>query len=57
MDVSEEMLDVAREKCGRNQLYVEFRTGDVLALPFPDGGATEAAGVGPGGAAAAGASG
>jgi len=36
VDVSEEMLDIAREKCGRNQLYVEFRTGDVLALPFPD---------------------
>jgi demethylmenaquinone methyltransferase/2-methoxy-6-polyprenyl-1,4-benzoquinol methylase len=39
VDVSEEMLDVAREKCGRNQLYAEFRTGDVLDLPFPDGGA------------------
>jgi demethylmenaquinone methyltransferase/2-methoxy-6-polyprenyl-1,4-benzoquinol methylase len=38
VDVSEEMLKVAREKCGRNQLYVEFRTGDVLDLPFPDGG-------------------
>ena len=38
-DVSEEMLDVARDKCGRNQLYVEFLMGDVLALPFPDGGA------------------
>jgi len=38
VDVSEEMLDVAREKCGRNQLYVEFRPGDVLDLPFPDGG-------------------
>ena len=25
VDVSEEMLDVARDKCGRNQLYVEFR--------------------------------
>jgi demethylmenaquinone methyltransferase/2-methoxy-6-polyprenyl-1,4-benzoquinol methylase len=37
VDVSEEMLDVAREKCGRNQLYVEFRTGDVLDLPFADG--------------------
>lgn len=37
LDVSEEMLRVAREKCGRNQLYVEFRTGDVLDLPFPDG--------------------
>jgi demethylmenaquinone methyltransferase / 2-methoxy-6-polyprenyl-1,4-benzoquinol methylase len=39
VDVSEEMLDVAREKCGRNQLYAEFLTGDVLGLPFPDGGA------------------
>ena len=38
VDVSEEMLDMAREKCGRNQLYVEFKTGDVLDLPFPDGG-------------------
>jgi len=38
VDVSQEMLDMAREKCGRNQLYVEFRTGDVLDLPFPDGG-------------------
>jgi demethylmenaquinone methyltransferase/2-methoxy-6-polyprenyl-1,4-benzoquinol methylase len=37
VDVSEEMLDIAREKCGRNQLYVEFRTGDILELPFPDG--------------------
>jgi len=39
VDVSEEMLKVAREKCGRNQLYVEFRSGDALDLPFPDGGA------------------
>ena len=38
VDVSKEMLDVGREKCGRNQLYVEFRQGDVLDLPFPDGG-------------------
>ncbi len=37
VDVSDEMLDIAREKCGRNQLYVEFRAGDVLDLPFPDG--------------------
>jgi demethylmenaquinone methyltransferase/2-methoxy-6-polyprenyl-1,4-benzoquinol methylase len=37
VDVSEEMLDVAREKCGRNQLYVEFLSGDVLDLHFPDG--------------------
>jgi demethylmenaquinone methyltransferase / 2-methoxy-6-polyprenyl-1,4-benzoquinol methylase len=36
-DVSDGMLDVAREKCGRNQLYVEFLHGDVLELPFPDG--------------------
>lgn len=36
-DVSEPMLEVAREKCGRNQLYVEFRYADVLDLPFPDG--------------------
>jgi demethylmenaquinone methyltransferase/2-methoxy-6-polyprenyl-1,4-benzoquinol methylase len=46
VDVSEEMLDVAREKSGRNQLYVEFRLGDVLDLPFPDGGAAGAAGCG-----------
>lgn len=38
VDVSEEMLAVARDKCGRNQLYVEFMLGDVLDLPFPDGG-------------------
>jgi demethylmenaquinone methyltransferase / 2-methoxy-6-polyprenyl-1,4-benzoquinol methylase len=37
VDVSREMLDVAREKCGRNQLYVEFREADVLELPFRDG--------------------
>ncbi|MFH0916352.1 MAG: bifunctional demethylmenaquinone methyltransferase/2-methoxy-6-polyprenyl-1,4-benzoquinol methylase UbiE [bacterium] len=37
VDVSEEMLRVAREKSGRNQLYVEFRTGDVLDLAFPSG--------------------
>lgn len=42
LDVSEEMLKVAREKCGRNQLHVEFRTGDVLDLPFPDDGAAVA---------------
>lgn len=35
VDVSEEMLEVARAKCGRNQLYVEFERADVLALPFP----------------------
>ncbi len=39
IDVSEEMLKIAREKSGRNQLYVEFRVGDVLNLPFPDGAA------------------
>ncbi len=44
VDVSREMINVAREKCGRNQLYVEFLLGDVLALPFPDGGDGEAAG-------------
>lgn len=37
VDVSAEMLKVAREKCGRNQLYVEFLEGDVLDLPFRDG--------------------
>ena len=42
VDVSQDMLDVAREKCGRNQLYVEFRIGDVLDLPFSDGGSGEA---------------
>jgi len=36
VDVSEEMLNVAREKSGRNQLHVDFRTADVLALPFAD---------------------
>ncbi len=37
-DVSRRMLEAAREKCGRNQLYVEFRMADVLALPFPTAG-------------------
>jgi demethylmenaquinone methyltransferase / 2-methoxy-6-polyprenyl-1,4-benzoquinol methylase len=37
-DVSDAMLDVARDKCGRNQLFVEFTHADVLHLPFPDGG-------------------
>jgi demethylmenaquinone methyltransferase / 2-methoxy-6-polyprenyl-1,4-benzoquinol methylase len=37
VDVSEEMLRVAREKSGHNQLYVDFRLADVLALPFADG--------------------
>lgn len=45
VDVSGEMLDVAREKCGRNQLYVDFLRGDVLDLPFPDGAPEGAAGV------------
>lgn len=39
VDVSEEMLRVAREKAGRNQLDVRFIQADVLALPFPDGAA------------------
>lgn len=52
VDVSEEMLKVAREKCGRNQLYVEFRAGDVLDLPFPDGSAAGVAADGTGAAAA-----
>jgi demethylmenaquinone methyltransferase/2-methoxy-6-polyprenyl-1,4-benzoquinol methylase len=37
LDFSEEMLAVAREKSGRNQLWVDFVKGDVLALPFSDG--------------------
>lgn len=37
LDFSEAMLDVAREKCGRNQLWVDFVQGDLLALPFADG--------------------
>jgi|WetSurMetagenome_2_1015567.scaffolds.fasta_scaffold71486_2 demethylmenaquinone methyltransferase / 2-methoxy-6-polyprenyl-1,4-benzoquinol methylase len=36
-DISDEMLKVAREKSGRNQLHVDFRHGDVLDLPFSDG--------------------
>lgn len=36
LDFSKEMLDVAREKCGRNQLWVEFVRGDLLDLPFAD---------------------
>jgi demethylmenaquinone methyltransferase / 2-methoxy-6-polyprenyl-1,4-benzoquinol methylase len=54
VDVSEQMLDVARDKCGRNQLYVDFRRGDVLALPFPSGhpgGVTGGAPLGRGAAA------
>jgi demethylmenaquinone methyltransferase/2-methoxy-6-polyprenyl-1,4-benzoquinol methylase len=51
-DVSDAMLDVAREKCGRNQLFVEFMHADVLDLPFPDGGSADgAAATGPAGAA------
>jgi demethylmenaquinone methyltransferase/2-methoxy-6-polyprenyl-1,4-benzoquinol methylase len=49
IDVSEDMLEVAREKSGRNQLYVDFRLGDVLALDFESGGPA-AADVSPGGA-------
>jgi demethylmenaquinone methyltransferase/2-methoxy-6-polyprenyl-1,4-benzoquinol methylase len=37
VDVSQQMLLQAREKSGRNQLYVEFRAADVLSLPFPGG--------------------
>lgn len=37
LDFSEKMLAVAREKAGRNQLWVDFLQGDVLALPFADG--------------------
>jgi demethylmenaquinone methyltransferase/2-methoxy-6-polyprenyl-1,4-benzoquinol methylase len=38
LDFSEEMLEVAREKCGLNQLWVDFVRGDLLDLPFADGG-------------------
>lgn len=34
VDFSPEMLKVAREKAGRNQLYVEFVLADALDLPF-----------------------
>lgn len=37
LDFSEEMLRVARDKCGRNQLWVDFVRGDLLDLPFADG--------------------
>lgn len=37
VDFSEAMLDVARDKCGKNQLFVDFRRADVLNLPFADG--------------------
>jgi demethylmenaquinone methyltransferase/2-methoxy-6-polyprenyl-1,4-benzoquinol methylase len=52
LDFSEDMLQVARDKCGRNQLYVDFLQGDVLDLPFPDGAAA-AATVGAAGATGA----
>jgi demethylmenaquinone methyltransferase / 2-methoxy-6-polyprenyl-1,4-benzoquinol methylase len=44
VDVSAEMLEVARDKCGRNQLYVEFQRADVLALPFSGAGRDGCAG-------------
>jgi len=37
LDFSGAMLELAREKCGRNQLWVDFVQGDVLSLPFADG--------------------
>lgn len=37
LDFSQEMLALAREKSGRNQLYVDFVQGDALDLPFPSG--------------------
>lgn len=37
LDFSARMLEMAREKCGRNQLFVDFMLGDVLSLPFVDG--------------------
>jgi len=37
LDFSDEMLAVAREKSGRNQLWVDFVRGDLLHLPFADG--------------------
>jgi demethylmenaquinone methyltransferase/2-methoxy-6-polyprenyl-1,4-benzoquinol methylase len=36
LDFSEEMLSIAREKAGRNQFWVDFVQGDLLALPFAD---------------------
>lgn len=35
LDFSDEMLAIAREKSGHNQLWVEFVQGDALELPFP----------------------
>jgi demethylmenaquinone methyltransferase/2-methoxy-6-polyprenyl-1,4-benzoquinol methylase len=37
LDFSEEMLTLAREKCGRNQRWVDFVQGDALDLPFASG--------------------
>ncbi|NLT35175.1 MAG: bifunctional demethylmenaquinone methyltransferase/2-methoxy-6-polyprenyl-1,4-benzoquinol methylase UbiE [Gaiellales bacterium] len=37
LDFSAHMLEVAREKCGKNQLFVDFMLGDALTLPFADG--------------------
>jgi demethylmenaquinone methyltransferase / 2-methoxy-6-polyprenyl-1,4-benzoquinol methylase len=37
LDFSEEMLQVAREKSGLNQQWVEFVQGDLLDLPFGHG--------------------
>jgi demethylmenaquinone methyltransferase / 2-methoxy-6-polyprenyl-1,4-benzoquinol methylase len=37
LDFSSQMLAVAREKCGLNQLWVDFVQGDALHLPFPSG--------------------
>jgi demethylmenaquinone methyltransferase / 2-methoxy-6-polyprenyl-1,4-benzoquinol methylase len=37
LDFSREMLDMAREKCGLNQLWVDFIQGDALDLPFASG--------------------
>lgn len=36
LDFSNQMLDQAREKCGLNQLWVDFVIGDALEMPFPD---------------------
>ena len=39
IDLSENMIDIAKEKCGRSELKtdVRFRTADCLDLPFSDG--------------------